>query len=139
MNWRALIPLVALGCAAQPTTRPEGPSARASRSCAASASADTTVYDTTQVTIKPKAVSGPSISYPDELRQNRISGRVTYLLVVNANGRVDRRSIKVMRSDDIEFERASREYVEQVLFSPGCLNGQAVRVRVVFPIDFKVR
>ncbi len=138
MQWFALIPVVALGCAAHPYARPETPSAPRSHSCVRNASPDTTFYDTTQVTSKPKAVSGPRLDYPEQLRRDRISGSVVYSAVVNSDGRVDRHSIRILRSDNIEFEHASREYLEQVLFSPGCLNGEAVRVRVTLPIDFRI-
>ena len=137
MNWRYVIPVLALGCATQASTRSEGPSA-ASRFCANTPSQDTTVYDTTQVTTKPQVRVGPRLEYPKELRQNGISGSVVYSVVVNADGRVDRRSIKLLRSDNVEFDRAAREYLEQAFFLPGCLHGEAVRVRVILPIDFRI-
>jgi len=107
-------------------------------SCASNPSPDTTVFDTTQVSKKPVVISGPRLSYPDELRQQGISGRVVYSLIVNTDGRADYHSIRVLRSDHFEFEQTSRLYVQQALFSPGCIGGQAVRVRIALPIDFKV-
>jgi protein TonB len=128
-----------LACAVQSSQALKNLDVPSVPSCADHPSQDTTVFDTTQVSRKPEVVSGPSLRYPDELRQQRISGGVVYSLIVNAYARADRRSIRVLRSDDLEFERASREYLAEAVFSPGCLNGQAVRVRVRLPIDFKVR
>ena len=61
-------------------------------------STDSTVFDTAQVSRKPEIVSGPDIQYPDELRLQRISGRVVYSLIINADGRLDPTSLKVLRS-----------------------------------------
>jgi len=91
------------------------------------------------VSEQPRVVSGPAIQYPDELRRLGQSGRVVYSVIVNSDGASDPQSIKVLRADAIQFEQAGRAYVEQARFSPGCLHGQAVRVRIALPIDFKVR
>jgi TonB family protein len=65
------------------------------------------------------------------------SGRVVYSLVINKDGSPDLQSIKVIRSDDLRFEWAAREWLKQARFSVACFNGQAVRVLIVIPIDFK--
>jgi len=64
---------------------------------------------------------------------------VVYSVIINANGRVDAGSITVLRSDHPEFESASRQMIEQAEFSPACLNGEAVRVRIAVPVDFRVK
>jgi len=139
-RYHVLFPVAfSLACAVQSSQAVKNPDVPSVPSCADHPSQDTTVFDTTQVSKKPEVVSGPNLRYPDELRQQRVSGGVVYSLIVNADGKADRRSIRLLRSDDFEFERASRAYIEEAVFSPGCLNGQAVRVRVRLPIDFKVR
>lgn len=107
--------------------------------CADKPSADTTVFDTTQVTRKPEILVFPRLTYPDELRRQHISGGVVYSMIVSAEGRSEPASIKVVHSDHPKFIEATRKFVEDARFSPGCLNGEAVRVRVAVPIDFSIR
>ena len=100
--------------------------------------ADTTIYDTTQVTTRPTVLSGPSLEYPERARQQRITGRVSLALVVNADGRVQEGSIRVLESPDRLLERPSINYARAAVFQPACLDGRAVRVRLRVPIDFKI-
>ncbi len=130
--------LLALGCAGQRSTAPERVAPMQVPSCAENPSRDTTVLDTTQVSRKPEVVSGPRIPYPDELRRQRVSGRVVYALTINADGSLDSASVDVLRSDRAEFERVARQYLQGARFSLGCRDGQAVRVRIALPIDSRI-
>ena len=106
--------------------------------CQDNPSSDTTVFDTTQVSRRPDIVSGPDLEYPDRLRSQGISGRVVLSMIINADGRVEPQSIERVFSVHPEFERSARRYLREVVFNPGCREGQAVRVRVRIPIDFRV-
>jgi len=108
-------------------------------SCANNPSPDTTVFDVHQLSQPPLVVSAPEVHYPDTLRRMGQSGRVVYSLIVNADGRPDRQSFRIVRGDAIQFEQAAREYLEGIRYSPACLSGHAVRVRIDVPIDFKIR
>jgi len=59
-------------------------------------------------------------------------------MIVNAGGRAEPRSIARVFSDHPDFERSAIQYLRQAVFSPGCREGQAVRVRVRIPINFRV-
>lgn len=107
-------------------------------SCASNPSPDTTVVDVTQLSHLPLIVSAPEIQYPDALRRMGQSGRVVYSVIVNADGKPDRHSFRIVRGDDFQFERAARAYIEGIRYSPACLDGRAVRVRIDVPIDFKI-
>ena len=107
-------------------------------SCAGSRSADTTVYDTTQVDQKPIARSGPRLTYPADARQHQIEGRVLFSLIVKTNGSVDPSSIAVVQSVQPDLDAEARRWVDRASFWPGCLNGRPVRVRVLIPIDFRI-
>jgi TonB family protein len=137
-----LVPLLVVliaACATQRSNRPESLVAPAAPSCQGNPSRDTTVFDTTQVSRKPEAISGPSIRYPDELRRQGISGRVVFSVIINADGSLDQRSVERVRSDHPDFEESALQYVREAVYSPGCRDGQAVRVRVALPIDFRIR
>ena len=108
-------------------------------SCANTPSPDTAVFEVSQLSQPQFLISGPTLEYPDSLRRQGKSGRVVYSVIINKDGRVDVRSVTVEHRDEVEFEWAARRWLEGARFSPGCLNGQAVRVRRSVPIDFKVR
>jgi len=108
-------------------------------SCANTPSPDTAVFDVSHLSQPPFVINGPALEYPDTLRRQGKSGRVVYSVIINKDGRVDVRSVKVEHSDDVQFEWAARRWLQGARFSPGCLNGQAVRVRWSVPVDFKVQ
>jgi len=56
--------------------------------------------------------------------------------VVNPSGYVGATS--VIQSVDPELDAAALRYVTRAFFSPGCLDGHAVKVRVAIPIDFRL-
>ena len=121
------------GPGSKETTQPPG-----SASCPRASPDDPTVYDTTQVTVQPAIRTGPVLTYPSEPRARGIQGRVVISAVVNTSGYVDESSVQVVQSVDPELDAAARRYVVRAFFSPGCLDGHAVRVRVAIPIDFRL-
>ncbi len=100
--------------------------------------ADTAVYDTTQVTKRPVILEGPELHYPDRARQEGIQGRVVLSIVVNADGRVQAGSVRVIESVHHLLDQEAISYAHSAVFQPACLDGRAVRTRVRLPIDFKV-
>jgi TonB family protein len=125
------------GCARRAPSTALATNARTS--CTASPSPDATVYDTTQVTKKPVAVSGPQMPYPDQLRQQGINGHVVLAVTINADGNVDGQSVTVLWRDRPEFEREALRWLRGAQFMPGCIGGNAVRVRIALPFDWRVK
>ena len=99
---------------------------------------DANVYDTTQVTARPRLLTWRGPSYAPELRDRGTQGRVVLSFIVNADGTVEPTSITVVRSDDLGFEPEARRWAQGARFSPGCLSGRPVRVRLAVPVDFRI-
>ena len=78
-----------------------------------------------------------NIKYPEDMRENRIEGKVFIQFVVEKDGSVT--GLKTLRAPGY----GSEEETERVLSSlpkwnPGYQNGNAVSVRYIMPIDFKL-
>ena len=63
-----------------------------------------------------------------------MEGQVVLQFVVNTNG--DVQDIKVISSNDSEFEQLTIEAVQQWKFLPGLKDGKAVYSRMQVPISF---
>ena len=136
-RWSMLLVAFSLSACARHVSQETRPTL-ARTSCAGRVSADSTVFDTTQVSEKPQIISVPRIDYPAYLRRRLVSGHVLLTVVVNADGRPDGRSVVVVHSDNQDFLREALKAVAGTRYSPGCKANQGVRVRVAFPVDFNV-
>jgi protein TonB len=87
---------------------------------------------------RPERVSSPPARYPDILRQAGIEGRVLVEVVIDTTGHAERGSIRILSSTHQLFEGPAREVVQSSLYSPGKIQGRAVRVRVQVPINFNI-
>jgi protein TonB len=87
---------------------------------------------------RPERVSSPLARYPDILRQAGIEGRVLIEVVIDTSGHAERGTIRVLTSTHQLFEGPAREVVQNSLYSPGRIQGRAVRVRVQVPINFNI-
>ena len=105
--------------------------------CGGMALSDSTVYDTTQVIQRPVVYDAPRLHYPAQARARGVEGRVLLAVTVNADGRPDPQSIQTISSPDSELTIAAVRWVRGAKFEPVCLAGEAVRVRVAIPVDFK--
>src|SRR6266576_4586732 len=121
----SLLMMLLSGCATQRSAGSANVAAPPLASCQSNPSSDTTVFDTTQVSRRPEVLSGPNLTYPDELRRHRISGRVVLSMIINADGTLEQRSIERVRSDDPAFEESAIGYLREAVFSPGCREGRA--------------
>ena len=138
--WFALLASqVGLACASVSHSSAGAAEARSRTSCSGLLSQDTTVYDTTQVSEKPYARSGPRIEYPKDLRERRVQGHVVLAAIVAVDGKVEASSITVLEGDHREFEAQAARWAKGALFWPGCRFGVPVRVRVALPFDFRTR
>jgi TonB family protein len=107
--------------------------------CANGLSADSTVHDTTQVTQRPVLYEAPVLHYPAPARERHIQGRVLLAVTINGDGHADGHSIQALSTPDSALTIAAMEWVRHAKFEPVCLAGQAVRVRIVVPVDFVAR
>jgi TonB family protein len=106
-------------------------------SCASAKSADTTVYDTTQLSERPVPRSIPELVYPDQARKKKLKGLVVVNAVVTTDGVVDPASVTVaMRAHPVLDAEAER-VILLATFWPGCRDSLAVRSRISVPFDFR--
>jgi TonB family protein len=106
-------------------------------SCASVKSADTTVYDTTQLSERPVPRSVPELVYPDQARKDKLHGQVIVTAVVTTDGAVDPTSLTLtMRAHPLLDAEAER-IVLLATFWPGCRDSVAVRSRISVPFDFR--
>ncbi len=88
---------------------------------------------------RPEVLSGPSLQYPDLLRQAGVQGRVLVQAIIDTAGRAEPPSVKVIQSPNPGFDQPAKNYVLRALFRPARVHGRAVRVLVNLPIDFKIK
>jgi TonB family protein len=110
----------------------------AAAGCAAGQNADSTVYDTLQVTRRPERYAGPPPQYPTSAREQLVQGRVLIAFIIEPTGEVNQSSVSVVRSPDARLTESALLVVRQSKFRPGCLGDRAVRVRVALPVDYRI-
>jgi TonB family protein len=104
--------------------------------CASVRSADSTIYDTTQISERPVARSVPTLEYPPEARRRGIRGRTVVTGVVSPEGNVEPSSVIVTQSAHALLDAEARRIVSLATFWPACRDGVAVRARIAIPIAF---
>ena len=107
-------------------------------SCASVRSADSTIYDTTQVTERAVPRSVPALAYPAEARRRRLHGRAVVTAVVSPAGEVEAPSVTIATSAHALLDAEARRIVSLATFWPACRDGGAVRARIAVPFDFKL-
>src|SRR5256886_17055364 len=88
---------------------------------------------------KPAVLSGPTLQFPELLRQAQIQGRVLVQAIVDTLGRAGPNSVKGLQSPHPGFDQSAKSYVLQALFRPARGHGRAVRVLIQIPIDFRLK
>jgi protein TonB len=96
------------------------------------------VYMEAIVEEKPALLSAPEARYPEMLRQAGIQGRVVVEAIIDTSGRAEPNSIRIIRSPNPGFDEPSRYWMQRALFRPARVHGQAVRVLVEVPIDYRI-
>jgi TonB family protein len=92
----------------------------------------------------PSAYRGPTLSwspapvYPELLRHAGIRGRVIVQAVIDAAGRADPSSVKVVASPHPGFNQAAKDWMVAARFEPARQQGRAVRALVNLPIEFGI-
>lgn len=77
-----------------------------------------------------------NIRYPENAKKNGIQGRVSCMLIVNADGSVSDVQIVIPIDPELDAE-AIRVLQTLPKFTPGTIDGKAVRVRYSVPVRFK--
>lgn len=96
---------------------------------------DDIIYELSDLTQPPRRLSGPSPTYPPELRRAGISGTVVLKFAVRSDGSTAK--ITVEKSDNPAFEEPAIRAVRKWSFQPGEKDGKAVNCWVRLPIPFK--
>lgn len=134
------ISLGAAGCApAHVSGTPMGQVRTEPTSCASAKSADTTAFESTQLSEQPVPRSVPELVYPEEAKQKKVQGRVLVSAVVTADGTVDSASVAVTMRVHPLLDAEAKRVVSHATFWPGCRDGVAVRTRLTFPFDFHAK
>ncbi len=103
------------------------------------AAAPPPVHSEDSLTEKPALLFGPPIVYPEDLRRNRIQGRVLVQAILDTAGQVERESIRFIMMPDPGFMMSVSQYLAWARFRPARRNGRLVRVLVLLPVDFRLR
>jgi TonB family protein len=77
--------------------------------------------------------------YPRMLLNGRIEGTVLMQFVIEADGSVDRESLKVISATHEQFVSATTEALERFQFQPGRYRGRNVRVLIELPIQWRIQ
>ena len=107
-------------------------------SCAGLASTDSTVYDTTQVSERPRIRTAPEVRYPQLQRDLHIGGRVRLGVIVGTDGTPEDSSVQVVDRVDPALDREAVSWLAGVTYWPACRDGRPVRARIAQPLDFCV-
>ncbi len=77
-----------------------------------------------------------NIQYPENAKKNGIQGRVPCMLIVNADGSVS--DVQIVKPIDPELDAEAIRVLQTLpKFTPGTIDGKAVRVRYSVPVRFK--
>ena len=104
--------------------------------CAGLTTADSTVYDTTQVTERPTIRTAPELNYPPMQRDLLIRGRVILGVTIGSDGVPDTVSLEVLNRIDPALDHEAVRWLEGAKYWPACRDGRPVRVRIAQPVDF---
>ncbi len=101
------------------------------------------VYDLAELDAAPqladmtRTVEDIRRAYPAALRNQGVAGRVQIEAIVDADGRVEENSLRVLHSDHPGLAEAALTVAPRMRFRPGRKNGSNVRARVIIPITFQ--
>jgi periplasmic protein TonB len=100
------------------------------------------VFSSSEVEERPRLSNGGEIQralrsrYPEQLAAAGVSGSVTATFVVNADGRVDGSSIRIVGSPNPAFNVPTQNVLRRARFRPATVGGQPVRVQVTMPVQW---
>lgn len=86
--------------------------------------------------VRPDRLYTPPLGYPESLRRAGVEGSVLVEVVLDTRGCVETQTLRALRATDPRFVPPAFALVVASRFSPGVVNGRAVRVRVQVPVNF---
>lgn len=105
-------------------------------SCTGLASTDSAVYDTSQVTERPRLRGAPELTYPGMQRDLAVGGRVIVSVIVAADGSPELNSARIVRKVDPALDQEALNWIGGASYWPACRDGRPVRARIAQPVDF---
>ncbi|HEX2092876.1 MAG TPA: TonB family protein [Longimicrobiaceae bacterium] len=102
------------------------------------------VYEVAVVEERPALRNGAEVQrilqrlYPPLLRDAGISGETTLQFVIDAEGKVEAGSVRVVSTSHAGFAEPSVRAAEKLRFRPARVQGRAVRVMISLPIAWKL-
>jgi TonB family protein len=127
---------------APPPPPPPAPAPAREEAAPARPAAQNEVFSTAEVEERPRLSNGGEIQralqmrYPDQLAAARVSGAVTATFVVNADGRVDGSTIRIVGSPNPAFNIPTQAVLRRARFRPATVGGRPVRVQVTMPVQW---
>jgi len=88
---------------------------------------------------KPEIVWSPPLKYPDLLRAAGLEGSVLVEVIIDADGKPEPASLRIVHSTHQAFEPPARDVVLKTVYRAGRVGGEAVRVLVNVPVSFSIR
>jgi periplasmic protein TonB len=104
---------------------------------------ESVVYTVDQLTEVPKLVSPTRAAdavrdaFPAALRAKGVAGVAQVTFVVDADGKVDPASVKVLTASPTELATVAEKVVPKLEFRPGKKDGTAVRTKVRMPLSLR--
>jgi len=127
---------VAVACATTSSGTGRLVNTKGATSCAGLASADSVVYDTTQVTERPRIRSMPLLTYPVVARRLHEGGWVAIAMIITPDGSVQQGSLRIVQSTDTVFDAEALRWAKGASYWPACRDGRPVRIAVTKSILF---
>ena len=87
----------------------------------------------------PEVISGPLLSYPDNLRRAYVQGRVMVRALIDTLGRAERGSVRIISTAHRDFNKPVTEYMERAHFRVAVSSAGRVRSCVILPVDFRIK
>lgn len=137
------VPTVTVNVPPAADVAPVTPPSRGARSSAATVEDERFAYEASVLHRQPELRNATDVQqimqrlYPRMLQDANIGGRVVLEFVIEADGTVDRSSIKVVEATHAQFTEVSTHVVERFQFRPGVYNNRNVRVLVRMPITWQ--
>jgi outer membrane biosynthesis protein TonB len=137
--WLLLVPFFGdlAGCApAAPRLRMPSPSTCPSLAGRPADPADTTIYAPDDVTTRVTRLSSPPEPYPRSAFRDRVNGQATAEFVVDAAGRPELSSFRMLTATAAAFGEATTHLLGRSFFCPAARDGRPVRARVTRGVRF---
>jgi TonB family protein len=100
--------------------------------------ADTTIYSAAMVDVQATVKHCPSPWHDRSVLYAWMQGRVMVQLVIDAAGRAESTTVKVLESPNDSLSSAAVRATLACKFNSARLRGRAVQVRMMMPFDFVV-